>query len=293
MSIDRKQMGSVIRAALGVVAHFDAKAEIDKRVAFIKAQLVASKQFSLVLGVSGGVDSLTASLLCQRAVNELNASLEAGARQYSFIAVKLPYKLQKDRDVVEECLAFIKPSFITDINIGDATDALMAGSLDTAHSAAAGSKGVLNSDALASLAFQDFVKGNIKARMRMIAQYALANMFNGLVVGTDHAAEAVTGFFTKFGDGGCDIAPLSGLVKREVRALAKEMGAAEHLYNKVPTADLEELAECKPDEAALGVSYQDIDAFLKDEPVSDAAADTIIGWYTKTEHKRQLPIVPV
>lgn len=81
----------------------------------------------------------------------------------------------------------------------------------------------------------------------MVAQYAMANARNGLVIGTDHAAEAVMGFFTKFGDGACDLAPLSGLVKGQVRALASRLGAPESLVNKVPTADLEELQPGKPD----------------------------------------------
>ena len=87
----------------------------------------------------------------------------------------------------------------------------------------------------------DFVLGNTKARMRMVAQYTIAGAHQGLVIGTDHAAEAVMGFFTKFGDGACDLAPLSGLVKHQVRAIARHFGAPESLVEKVPTADLEDL----------------------------------------------------
>src|SRR5512142_3273905 len=84
-----------------------------------------------------------------------------------------------------------------------------------------------------------FHLGNVKARQRMIAQYALAGATRGLVIGTDHAAEALTGFYTKFGDGAADILPLSGLNKRRVRALAQHLGAPEQLVFKTPTADLE------------------------------------------------------
>src|SRR3546814_2285665 len=79
--------------------------------------------------------------------------------------------------------------------------------------------------------------------MRMVAQYTIANARQGLVIGTDHAAEAVMGFFTKFGDGACDLAPLSGLVKNQVRAIARDFGAPESLVEKVPTADLEDRSE--------------------------------------------------
>ena len=294
MQTTRQQMQAQISKTLGVLTDFSAPVEIARRVAFIKERLLASKQRTLVLGISGGVDSLTAGLLCQKAVNELNETLAEGEQPYIFMGVELPYGLQKDRDVSKECLLLIKCSAAVNFQIANPVceleERLVAISTDLVshYSSMAG-----YTDNVANPAFNDFVKGNIKARIRMVAQYSLANMFSGLVVGTDHAAEAVTGFFTKFGDGGCDLTPLSGLVKREVRALAKEMGAPAHLYNKVPTADLEELDVCKPDETALGVSYDHIDAFLKGEPVPDEAADIIIAWYLKTEHKRLLPYAPV
>ncbi|MBD4935857.1 ammonia-dependent NAD(+) synthetase, partial [Xanthomonas citri pv. citri] len=75
-------------------------------------------------------------------------------------------------------------------------------------------------------------------RTRMIAQYAIGGQEGLLVLGTDHAAEAVTGFFTKYGDGGADLLPLTGLTKRQGRTLLKELGAPERLYLKEPTADL-------------------------------------------------------
>lgn len=128
--------------------------------------------------------------------------------------------------------------------------------------------------------------------MRMIAQYTIAGARQGLVIGTDHAAEAVMGFFTKFGDGACDLAPLSGLVKNQVRAIARSFGAPESLVEKVPTADLEDLAPGKPDEAAHGITYQQIDAFLHGEPVSQEVADIIVATYRKTQHKRELPFAP-
>lgn len=100
------------------------------------------------------------------------------------------------------------------------------------------------------------------------------------------------GFFTKFGDGACDLAPLSGLVKGQVRAIAQYLGAPEQLVFKVPTADLEELRPGKPDEEAHGVSYAEIDAFLHGQPVSEHAYNTIVRTYDNSQHKRQLPLAP-
>jgi NAD+ synthase len=137
---------------------------------------------------------------------------------------------------------------------------------------------------------EDFVLGNIKARQRMIAQYAIAGPRMGLVIGTDHAAESVMGFFTKFGDGGADILPLSGLTKRRVRALARSMGASDRLTLKVPTADLETLTPQKPDEHSYGISYEDIDDFLEGKPVREEVLTTVRQFHIATRHKRALPV---
>jgi NAD+ synthase len=134
--------------------------------------------------------------------------------------------------------------------------------------------------------------GNIKARQRMVVQYAVAGARSGLVIGTDQAAEALMGFFTKYGDGACDVAPLTGLNKSQVRLLGQQLGAPASLVDKAPTADLESLAPQKLDEEALGVTYEEIDAFLENRGVSERAFDTIVKTNRLTEHKRQLPIGP-
>lgn len=272
----KKQIQKIIANDLGVNKDFNPETEFNNRKDFLKSVLLESGTKTLVLGVSGGVDSLTASLMCQKAVEELRATTKDDS--YGFIAVKLPYKTQKDAEFVELSLDTIKPDVIEIINIGDTVDQM--------QSALTGAYTTVQKNE----AEQDFVKGNIKARARMIAQYALANIYNGLVVGTDHAAEAVSGFFTKFGDGACDVTPLSGLVKQQVRDIAKSQGAPKELYAKVATADLEDLDVNKPDEEALGVSYEDIDNFLLGQEVSDKVFNTIFKRYVLTEHKRQQPI---
>ncbi len=133
----------------------------------------------------------------------------------------------------------------------------------------------------------DFVKGNVKARMRMIAQYELAGLVGGLVVGTDHSAENITGFYTKWGDGACDLAPLFGLNKRQIRQLASHLGAPKVLVQKAPTADLEDNQPLLEDEVALGLTYDQIDDFLEGKAVSQMVEDKLIGIYKATQHKRQ------
>lgn len=259
--------------ALGVNSQIDPPTEVTNRVQFICDFLQTTKMKTLVLGISGGQDSSLAGRLSQLAVEKLRE--ETGDNEYQFIAVRLPYGEQADEsDAMFAINDFIKPDKIMRVNIKAATDAMVAS---------------LNE---AGTPISDFNKGNIKARERMIVQYAIGGENKGAVVGTDHAAEAVTGFYTKFGDGGADITPLSGLDKRQGKALLQFLGAPAKLYDKTPTADLEEDKPMRPDEEALGVRYDEIDDYLEGREVSPAVAKKIEGWYRRTQHKRHLPIAP-
>ncbi|MEV7418963.1 ammonia-dependent NAD(+) synthetase [Streptomyces sp. NPDC089919] len=260
---------------LQVSASFDALEEIERRVAFLAGHLTTTGLRSLVLGISGGVDSTTAGRLCQLAVERVRA----GGQEAEFYAMRLPYGTQADEKDAQLALSFIKADHVLTVDVQPASDAALAAAL---------AAGTVFRDAH----HQDFVHGNIKARQRMVAQYAVAGARDGLVVGTDHAAEAVSGFFTKFGDGAADLVPLTGLTKRRVRAVSEALGAPAELVFKTPTADLETLDPGKPDEDALGVTYDEIDDFLEGKPVAEAAAAAIVRRYRLTEHKRQLPIAP-
>lgn len=268
----RKCQEEIINA-LGVNAQIDPEAEIGKRVQFLCDFLQTTNMKTLVLGISGGQDSTLAGRLSQLAVEKLRK--ETGNDDYQFIAVRLPYGEQADEsDAMSAINDFIKPDKMMRVNIKAATDAMV------------------NSLTAAGAVISDFNKGNIKARERMIVQYAIAGQNGGAVVGTDHAAEAVTGFYTKFGDGGADITPLAGLDKRQGKALLKSLNAPAKLYDKTPTADLEEDKPMRPDEEALGVRYEEIDDFLEGHAVSTEAAEKIESWYRRTQHKRHLPIAP-
>jgi len=268
-------MEQLIRDEMRVLPTIDPQFEVSRRVAFIKRKLQEAGCKSLVLGISGGVDSTTCGRLAQLAVNELNQETEGG---YQFIAVRLPYGEQKDEDEAQIALKFIQPTHSVSVNIKAGVDGLHAAS----HTALEGT-GLLPQDS----AKIDFVKGNVKARARMVAQYEIAGYVGGLVIGTDHSAENITGFYTKFGDGACDLAPLFGLSKRQVRQLAATLGAPELLVKKVPTADLEELAPQKADEDALNLTYDQIDDFLEGKPVSQQVVDRLVHIYTVTQHKRE------
>lgn len=273
----KKDAQQQIISALKAQPAIDPAAEAKRRIEFLCEQMKSSGQHTLVLGISGGIDSSLAGRLAQSAVESARAQGMKGAR---FVAMRLPYGEQQDEDDAQLALEFIAPDEVMTVNIKAATDAML-------HALETG--GLRFRDP----GHRDFVTGNLKARQRMIAQYAVAGARGGLVIGTDQAAEALMGFFTKYGDGACDVVPLTGLTKRQVRALASALGAPDRLVNKEPTADLETLNPGKADEEALGVTYQEIDDFLEGKTVSKEALDTILRAYTKTEHKRNTPIEPL
>ena len=259
-----------------VLPKIDPAAEVERRVGFIKKTLLASNSKTLVLGISGGIDSCTCGRLAQIAVDELNEGL--ADKPYRFVAVRLPYSVQADEADAQASLTFIRPSISTVVNVQPGADGIHAQSLKALSDA-----GLLPDSTYA----QDYAKGNVKARTRMVAQYEIAGLLGGLVLGTDHSAENITGFFTKWGDGACDLAPLFGLSKRQVRQVATHLGAPNQLVEKTPTADLECHSPQKPDEDALGVSYDQLDDFLEGKSIDPEAAERILDIYRKTQHKRQ------
>jgi NAD+ synthase len=264
----RDQQRTII-AELHVSPRIDPADQISRRVGFLKAYLRHCGAAGFVLGISGGQDSCLAGRLCQLAAEGLRDEGVAA----TFIAVRLPYTVQADEDDAQLALEFIRPDRTVTFNIHRAVEGFAAEYADAMRTGIA-----------------DFVKGNVKARARMIAQYAIAGQEHALVVGTDHAAEAVTGFFTKYGDGGADVLPLAGLTKRQGKALLQHLDGPARLYEKVPTADLLDSKPGQADETDLGLSYADLDDYLEGRDVADDVAATIEARYVATEHKRQAPL---
>lgn len=268
-----RELQQQIIARLGVKPEIDPGAEVQSRVDFLVNYVKHTGAKRLVLGISGGVDSTVAGRLCQLAVERVRA--ETPGAEVVFTAMRLPYHVQFDEDDAQAAVKFIAPDQAVTLPIGEATDALAE---DFAYGV--GEK------------ISDYNKGNVKARMRMISQYAVAGIDGGLVVGSDHAAEAITGFFTKFGDGGADVMPLAGLTKSQVRQLGQYLGADERLWAKVPTADLLSDNPGRTDEDELGISYADIDAYLVGDSIDPAVAEKLEEIYLRSEHKRRTPVTP-
>lgn len=253
---------------------FDAETEVERRVAFLADYLLRTKTKGYVLGISGGIDSTLAGRLAQLACERVRA-LGGEAR---FVAMRLPYHVQADANDAEAAIQFIDPDETMTVDIGPAVDALW-------------DAGVTGGSPIGN-PWDEFVKGNVKARLRMVSQYQVAGARGLLVVGTDQAAEALVGFYTKFGDGACDITPLTGLTKRRVKELARHLSASGQLVDKIPVADLESDKPMQADEDALGVTYDAVDDYLEGRPVSPADEEIITGWYLRTQHKRHLPVTP-
>lgn len=249
----------------------DPEKEIRRSIDFMKAYMKKHPFLkSFVLGISGGQDSTLLGKLAQMAVEELRE--ETGNQDYLFIAVRLPYGVQADEADAMDAIEWMQPDKVMRVDIKPSVDA-------TEKSVEAN-----------LLTLSDFNKGNIKARERMIIQYAIAGDTSGVVLGTDHSAESVTGFYTKYGDGGTDINPLFRLNKRQGKQLLIELNAPEHLVEKVPTADLESDKPGIADEVALGVTYHDIDDYLEGKEISEESAKKIEQWYLQTRHKRHSPV---
>ena len=260
-----------IVAEMRVLPEIDVEFEINRRVEFISSCLTNSGLKYLILGISGGIDSTTCGRLAQLAINQ-------SGNDFKFVAVRLPYAEQADEADAQLALEFIQPDLSLNVNVQAGTEALHQSTTEAMQL-----QGLITQSDTAI----DFVKGNVKARMRMIAQYEIAGLLGGLVIGTDHSAENITGFYTKYGDGACDIAPLFGLNKRQIRQLAAHLSAPQKLISKAPTADLESLVPGKTDEDALGLSYDQIDDFLEGKTIDPVASGRLISIFINTQHKRQ------
>ena len=268
MSPDAENLQQSIIKQLDVRPFIDPEEEVARRVDFLVEYLELTRAKGYVLGISGGQDSTLAGKLAQMAVERVEGA--------DFWAVRLPHGTQADEDNAQLALDFIHPDHRVTVDIQPATAAL---SQEVARA--------VNQDSL-----NDFNRGNAKARLRMTAQYAIAGEVGALVVGTDHAAENVTAFYTKWGDGAADLLPLAGLNKRQGAALLKHLGAPESTWSKVPTADLEDDKPQLPDEEALGVTYAHIDDYLEGKAVPDASRERIETLWHRGGHKRQMPQGP-
>ncbi|MCP3426704.1 ammonia-dependent NAD(+) synthetase [Rothia sp. AR01] len=264
-----RELQAKIIEDMGVRPRIDPAEEVEARVGLLCDYLKATQTLGFVLGISGGIDSTLAGRLAQLAVERL---AEEGY-DVDFVAVRLPHRVQHDEEDAQRALEFIRPKTSLVFNVEPATTGLAEEFVR-----ATGRE------------MTDYNRGNAKARVRMMAQYALAGERNLLVIGTDHAAESVTGFFTKFGDGGADVLPLFGLDKRQNQQLLRHLGAEERLWGKAPTADLLDEVPGQTDESELGLSYDVVDDYLEGKEIDEVHAEALEARFLRTRHKRTVPV---
>ncbi|WP_206812407.1 NAD(+) synthase [Paradesulfitobacterium ferrireducens] len=240
--------------------------ELEERIAsaveWLREQTGVAGSKGLVMGISGGVDSAVVAGLCKRAFPD------------NSIGVIMPsHSSPEDReDALLVARTFDLPAL--EIDLGEPHTLIM---------------GQVEKE-LARFGHNPDLKrlsqGNLKARLRMSTLYAVANALNYLVVGTDNAPESYTGYFTKYGDGGVDLLPISSLTKTEVRAWAKALRLPDKIANRVPTAGL---WPGQTDESEMGITYDLIDRYLLGEEVPPTAREKIETMHRQSEHKRHLP----
>lgn len=231
-------------------------------IRFIREYTESARADGWVIGISGGIDSFLAGALLAKAA--------CGDRK-KLLCVLLPNGEQKDLRDAQECAERISELYpdadVTTVNIGHG----FAGALE-------------DLDACPFFKRTPYSVGNLQPRLRMLYQYALAAGL--LVCGTDHASEAITGFYTKYGDGGVDFNPLGQMVKDDIYAMSASLGAPRCVMDKAPAAGI---GISEDDESELGISYEHICAFLKGNRIPDRVEEKLIRHFDTSAHKRAVP----
>ncbi len=227
---------------------------------WIREQVEGAGARGTVVGLSGGVDSAVVAALCLRAA-------PGNAHSLILPCESDPADLE-DARLVATCLGVEPVTIALDEPYRAVLAALPAGDPPQR---------------------QRLALANLKPRLRMIALYYYANAHNLIVVGTGNRSELYVGYFTKYGDGGVDILPLAGLVKSQVRELARHLGIPERIIAKPPTAGL---WPGQTDEGEMGLTYSDLDHYLLTGRAKPAVRERIERMHAASAHKRCLPPQP-
>ncbi len=231
-----------------------------KLVSWIRERVSAAGCKGVVLGLSGGLDSSVAAVLCQRAFPQ------------SMLGVIMPcYSTEQD---IEHARLVAKQFSIP------AQTVVLDAAYDSLFKVLPDDKVDPDVSRLA--------KANIKARLRMLTLYYFANRLKYLVVGSGNRSELAVGYFTKYGDGGVDIMPQGNLLKGQVKELARYLGIPQPIIDKPPSAGL---WEGQIDEEELGTGYDEIDLYLASGEASAVLKKKLEAMISASQHKRQPPPV--
>jgi NAD+ synthase len=231
----------------------------DRLVSWIRDQVLAAGLKGTVFGISGGLDSSVVAVLCHRAFPENSLGLLMPCHSDP----------RDEQDALSLASKFSIPT--EKVVLDDAYDTL------------------LKSLPIAKATVNQVVKGNLKARLRMLTLYFYANQLGYLVAGSGNRSELALGYFTKHGDGSVDILPLGSLVKRQVEELAIFLGIPQPIIDKPPSAGL---WPGQTDETELGISYQELDSYLTTGKAVAKTRQKIESLIASSSHKRNPPPVP-
>ena len=235
--------------------------EIDKIegdiIAFIKDSIKNAHAKGAVVGLSGGIDSAVAAALAVRALGKENV-----------LGLLLP--CESTTSDFEDAMLLVEHLGIRH-KVIDLTGTYKQFLKDNGKEAAG-----------------NLTYANIKPRLRMTTLYFHGSLENALVLGTSNKSELVTGYLTKFGDGGVDIEPLADLLKREVWQLAEYLGLPARLITKTPTAGL---LSGQTDEQEMGFSYKELDRFIESGEGTPEVAAKIMRLYRASRHKIDGPLM--
>lgn len=234
--------------------------QAEKLVSWIRERVSAAGCKGVVLGISGGLDSAVAAVLSKSAFPD------------STLGLIMPCHSSKEDMEHARALAekFSIPT--KTVVLESIFDALIK----------------LLPDNEADADIKRLTQGNLKARLRMLTLYYLANQLGYLVVGSSNRDELTVGYFTKHGDGGTDILPLGNMVKGQVRELARYLDIPQPIIDKAPSAGL---WGGQTDEADLGFSYDELDQYLLSGKAPAELKGKIEAMIALNDHKRNPPLI--
>lgn len=235
---------------------------IDYLVDWLRNKVIESNTKGIIVGVSGGIDSAVVAALIKRAFPNTSLGL-----------IMPCYSNQEDVDHALIVCDDLKLDYQI-INLDNTFDVLINNEI---------------SNKISLTTNFSMAKANTKARLRMTSLYAIAQNYNYLVCGTDNACEWYTGYFTKYGDGGVDIAPLVHLNKTQVYQMAALLNIDQRIIDKAPSAGL---IEGITDEEEMQVSYAQLEDYLANREVSKYAKERIEFLHKISEHKRNVISFP-
>lgn len=248
----------------------DAQKVCNQLVSWLTGQVQSANARGVVLGLSGGIDSAVVAALCKRAFPDTSLGLVMPCHSN-------PQDME-DARLVADTLGLD----VTTVDLSPIYDALIRLFTDATGGSA-------NTPTQPDPARLDLAKANIKPRLRMITLYHFANRLNYLVVGTGNRSELTVGYFTKYGDGGVDLLPIAGLVKGQVRELARYLGIPERIITKPPSAGL---WAGQTDEHEMGLTYEDLDRYILTGKAAPEVAHRVEELKAKARHKTAMPAVP-